>query len=294
MSIKQTLFKYSQAFVNFVEKLFKDTAIKMGYPDNPGMPIVTRERFNWTPSRLSEKLPILYAPFPPDVTPKNYIHVLIGDFPKPLNITKYYYQNPEEGYYNFYLQNYQNIFFLPNEISEFLQIRLNFCVDLTFLEVSREVIFFLLVVYYHIINIRVLIGWFISINPYTFPLTYFVALVDWSEDVTLGLSPSLAGVNLITSVLLMIVGKIADSVNYLVFTMPYLPSEGVPAKAFIEGELKDVLLFRYLPILWYKYPIPNDIREFWFNEQTDVLLFMQKAYENLDIQFLPDRVLPLI
>ena len=54
--------------------------------------------------------------------------------------------------------------------------------------------------------------------------------------------------------------------------------------------MKDVLVFHYLPILWYRYPIPNDIREFWYNERPDILNYMQKAYKDLDIQFLPDNI----
>ena len=54
--------------------------------------------------------------------------------------------------------------------------------------------------------------------------------------------------------------------------------------------MKDVLTFHYLPILWYRYPIPNEIREFWYNERPEILDYMQKAYKDLDIQFLPDSV----
>ena len=43
--------------------------------------------------------------------------------------------------------------------------------------------------------------------------------------------------------------------------------------------MKDVLVFHYLPILWYRYPIPNDIREFWYNERPDILYYMQKALQ---------------
>ncbi|MFA9289556.1 MAG: hypothetical protein ACEQSA_06820, partial [Weeksellaceae bacterium] len=56
-------------------------------------------------------------------------------------------------------------------------------------------------------------------------------------------------------------------------------------------KMKDVLVFHYLPILWYRYPIPNEIREFWYNERPDILDYMQKAYKDFDIQFLPDRII---
>ena len=50
------------------------------------------------------------------------------------------------------------------------------------------------------------------------------------------------------------------------------------------------LVFHYLPVLWYRYPIPNDIREFWYKERPDILEYMQKAYKDLEIQFLPDNI----
>ena len=55
--------------------------------------------------------------------------------------------------------------------------------------------------------------------------------------------------------------------------------------------MKDVLVFHYLPTLWYRHSIPNDIREFWYNERPDILDYMQKAYKDLDIQFLPQNIL---
>ena len=64
----------------------------------------------------------------------------------------------------------------------------------------------------------------------------------------------------------------ADSLNHLVFTMPFLPSEGEETKVLINQQMKDVLVFHYLPILWYRYPIPNDLREFWYKERPDILL----------------------
>ena len=141
------------------------------------------------------------------------------------------------------------------------------------------------------ISFRIFIAWLISINPYAFPIAYFIALVDWIEDASMGLLPVVGGISLATPLLLTVVGKIADSLNHLVFTMPFLPSEGIPGKAIINGDVKNVLIFRYLPILWYEYPIPNEIREFWYNERPDILNYMQKAYKDLDIQFLPDDVI---
>jgi hypothetical protein len=116
------------------------------------------------------------------------------------------------------------------------------------------------------------------------------AAVDWTEDVLQGIVPAILGVNITGSVFLGILGVIADSLNHLVFTMPFLPSEGEETKLLINQQMKDVLVFHYLPILWYRYPIPNEIREFWYKERPDILNYMQKAYQDLDIQFLPDNI----
>ena len=59
----------------------------------------------------------------------------------------------------------------------------------------------------------------------------------------------------------------------------------------IDDQVKDVILFRYLPSLWYTHPIPNNLREFWYTERLDIYNFMQKNYAHLDIPFLPNRIL---
>ena len=103
--------------------------------------------------------------------------------------------------------------------------------------------------------------------------------------------PSILGVNITGSVFLGIIGVLADSLNHLVFTMPYLPMEGEQTTMLINKRVTEVLVFHYLPILWYRYPIPNELREFWYKERPDILEYMEKAYQNLDIQFLPDNII---
>ena len=196
----------------------------------------------------------------------------------------------KKGFYNFYIENYKNIYFLPDWLSEFIQVRLHICLDITVLETMREVLFVGLMVYSQIVILRIALSWFIYINPYTFPWCYLAAAVDWTEDVLQGIVPAVLGVNITGSVFLGILGVIADSLNHMVFTMPFLPSEGEETKLLINQEMKDVLVFHYLPILWYRYPVPNEIRDFWYKERPDILNYMQKAYKDLDIQFLPDNI----
>jgi uncharacterized protein YggT (Ycf19 family) len=146
-------------------------------------------------------------------------------------------------------------------------------------------------VYSQIVILRITISWFIYINPYTFPWCYLAAAVDWTEDVLQGIVPAILGVNITGTIFLGLLGVVADGLNNLVFTMPFLPSEGEETKLLINQEMKDVLVFHYLPVSWYRHPIPNDLREFWYKERPDILEYMQKAYKDLDIQFLPDNII---
>ena len=73
--------------------------------------------------------------------------------------------------------------------------------------------------------------------------------------------------------------------------MPFLPGEGEKTQLVINNEMKEVIVFHYLPTLWYKHPIPNDIREFWFSERPDILEYMKIAYSDLNLQLLPDHVI---
>lgn len=291
MTIRERMFDFREELFKFVEICFQQVARIFGFPENPGMNTIPIKGYFWNPNSLGETLPIRTVRFPPETHPQNYLEILIGDSPKPSPIPKNFYESQTDGFYSFYIQNYKNIIFLPNWVSEFLQIQCHFCLDLSFLEVCREVVFAILVTYYYMISFRIFLAWLISINPYTFPIAYFIAFVDWVEEYAIGLMPVVGGIGLATPLLLTLVGKAADSLNHLVFTMPFLPSEGIPSKAILNGEVKEVLVFKYLPILWYKYPIPNEIREFWYTQRPDILNYFQEAYQKVGIQFLPDVVI---
>ena len=54
---------------------------------------------------------------------------------------------------------------------------------------------------------------------------------------------------------------------------------------------QDVRIFRNLPDLWYKYPIPNAIREDWYTNRPQITEHLIKNYYGLGVDFLPDRLL---
>jgi len=291
MSLKENLILVRETFFNKVENLFIDIASVLGFPENPGMPLVPPNGYLGQSFFENDSLPLRKVPFPPQGAPQNLIEMIIGCIPKVNPVDRMYFESTTDGFYNYYIENYKNLFFLPNWLSEILQVRFGFCIDITFLEVFREVLFVSIMGFAEIVTLRILLSWILSINPYTSPWNYFIALVDWTEETLIGLVPTVVGVNLSGPILTTLLGKAADTLNHLVFTMPFLPSEGEPAKMEINGQVKDILVFRYLPILWYKHPIPNEIREFWYTERPDILKYMETAYKDLDIQFLPDRII---
>ena len=288
MSLDEKFIPVRNAFYEIVKHFFETIATPFGYPENPGMPTIPDVTNR---SEFLSSLPRHKTFWPPAQRPETWFEMIFGTYPKLEPVERYLYESKEEGFYNFYIENYRNIYFLPDWLSEFLQIRLNICLDITSLEMMREIIFVALVVYSQVVVLRIALAWLIFLNPYTFPWAYIVAAVDWTEDVFQGIIPAVFGVNLTTSIFLGIIGILGDTLNHVVFTMPFLPSEGEEKKLLINEQLKDVLVFHYFPILWYRHPIPNELREFWYKERPDILEYLQTFYHDVNIQFLPDNMI---
>lgn len=292
MTLEHKILELKIAVVERVSSLFEKIATQFfNYPQNQGMLL-----YNPDPKKLAladyvSSLPYHKTAVPPQPMPKNLIEVFIGNFPNTSTIEKLFYENNSDGYYNFYVENYRNIYFLPDWVSQWIQIHLDISVDTTMLEIVREGIFLSLLGFMFLMQFRLNLYWFLTINPYTRPWVYFISLTDWVFDAMAGFSPVIFGLDLSGSIVLGLTGKLADTLNHLVLTMPFLPSEGQAGKLMIDGQLKDVILFRYLPSLWYTHPIPDDLREFWYTERPEIYQFMKKNYGHLDIEFLPNRIL---
>ena len=291
MSLDEKFIPIRIAVYQIIENFFKKIASLFGYPQNPGMPtIYEMPNETYLRSQFFDSLPIHKTYWPPIQQPETWFEMIVGPAPKVESIPRYIYENTEEGFYSFYIENYKNLYFLPDWLSEFIQVHLNICLDISLLETIREVVFIGLIIYSQMVIIRIAISWLIYINPYTFPWCYLAAAVDWTEDVLQGIVPAILGVNITGSVFLGVLGVIADSLNHLVFTMPFLPSEAEETKVLINNDMKDILIFHYLPILWYRHSIPNNIREYWYYQNPEILEYMQKSYKDLNIQFLPDNI----
>lgn len=271
-------------------KVFLDSITRfLGYPDVPGMPILPVDSKARDQLMGQDLLPKHITEIPPTQVqrPETLTEALFGTFPYTMPIEKHFYQHKAEGYYNFYVENYRNMYFLPDWLSGYIQIHFNITVDHSNLELCRDVFFYVILLYGAIVSIRTTLFWMLAINPYTFPWVFAVDFVDWIYDALAGILPCFVGIDLVPSIFAMLIGKVTDSANHLVFTMPFLPSEGNKVKMLIDGELKDVVQFHYLPYLWYKYPIPMNLREFWYSERLDILNFMEKNYSQFGINFRP-------
>ena len=292
MTINEKLIPIQKAFYEAIGNFVLTLAEYLGYPENPG--IRTSHQFTTSMDSRSQflaNLPIHKTVWPPMQKPETLFEVIFGPAPKLDKIPRYFYESKDEGFYNFYIENYKNSYFLPDWFSEFLQTKLNICLDITVLETTREVLFLGFMIYAQIVILRIALSWFISINPYQFPWCYIAAAVDWTEDVLQGIIPAVLGINITGTVFLGILGIIADSLNHLVFTMPFLPSEGQETILLSNNQTKDILVFHYLPYLWFRDSIPNEIREFWYNERPDILKYFLTEYKDFDINFLPNSFL---
>ena len=293
MTLANKILDFKVVFVSGLESLTEQIATKIfNYPQNLGMPL-TPEYDAKQQSMVDylSQLPVHQTNFPPPAAPATLSQVFFGNFPDMSRIDRTFYEHKSDGFYNFYVPNYSNIFFLPDWLSQWLQINLNISIDTTPLEIIQQSVFLGLIGFFFLVEFRMKLYWFLTINPYTRPWIYLISLTDWIQDFMTGLSPVMLGVGLTAPIILGLTGKLADSLNHLVFTMPFLPSEGQPGKMMIDNEVQDVILFRYLPSLWYTHSIPNSLREFWYTDRIDILNFMKKNYAHLEIEFLPDRIL---
>ena len=156
MNLDEKFIPVRNAFYESVSNFFIKIAGLFGYPDNPGMPTIED-----LPSRSTflDSLPRHKTFWPPIQRPETWFEMIFGPVPKVEAVPRYLYESKEEGFYNFYIENYKNIYFLPDWLSEFLQVRLHLCLDITVLETIREVLFVGLMVYSQIVILRIALSW---------------------------------------------------------------------------------------------------------------------------------------
>ena len=228
-----------------------------------------------------------------DYIPNNLYEVLFGMLPDSKPITRVFFLDQETGYYNFYVQDHLNGVMLPDFISEFIQIRLNYGTDYSDVSAVREALFLMVWMFSELWQIRCAMSMLIFINPYILPWNIITTLTEWMEESFTSVMPIVPLIDLSMLFCQLTIGRVLDTLNNLVLTFPYLPSEGVREYVFDPkyGD-KPAIVFRGLPKLWYKHGIPNELRQHWYYYRKDILKYLQKSYH--DIQFLPDEIIEQI
>nr|YP_009497621.1 hypothetical protein ycf89 [Astrosyne radiata]YP_009497678.1 hypothetical protein ycf89 [Astrosyne radiata]AWT40334.1 hypothetical protein ycf89 [Astrosyne radiata]AWT40391.1 hypothetical protein ycf89 [Astrosyne radiata] len=282
-----------QNLVYFFRIRIEDFASIFGYPENPGMPYYPpRKDWFWQKTRLADHLPVHVIPPKMIQHPKTIPEMIFGDFPATNFIPRISMDNLKDyGPYGFVIPNYRNIHFLPNQLSEYLQLKHNILTNVDQLDEIKESIFYVMLAYFHLVTFRYYLSMIPVINPYVGILKMIPALVDWTEDISLGLFPTILGFNTGPMIILSLIGRAADNVCHYVFTMPYLPSEGQPGFARIDGKITPVLHFQHLPVLWYHKTIPNELRKYWYYHKPEILKYMQLSYGKLNLTLLPDEII---
>ena len=292
MSLKEEIFRIK---LQFVETLYvameKIARWFFGYPNVTGMKINPNAAEKVALINHIKGLPVHQTRCPPPSAPSTLGEVIFGNVPQFQKIPRIFYQHKQDGFYNIQIPDYKNIWFLPDWLSRWIQLNLEITIDVSPLEHLQQALFIAIVMYYFVVEFRIKLFWFLTINPYTRPWIYLLSLTDWLMDWVAGLAPTIFSIDISPIVVLTSLGKIADSLNHLVFTMPFLPSEGTLGKIMVDGKVKQVILYRYLPSLWAEEPIPDSLREFWYTKRPDILRYMKKNYSQLEIDFEPNRIL---
>ena len=169
---------------------------------------------------------------------------------------------------------------------------------------SQEQFYKTLLLFDMLCNARLMLGWWLVFNPYQQPFDTLRTITDWWLNMFTGAIPYVVGTDYSSLISQIITGIFIDYLRDLAIILPYKKNEGqlLNEEDFksLNTELAKVLekcgteirIFRGLPSIWSENPIPNGLREYWFTRRPNVTEFLiQNYYENLGINFLPNRVL---
>ena len=120
MNLDEKFLPVRNAFYQSVRNFFMKIAGFFGYPDNPGMPtIADLPSEGYSRSTFLDSLPRHKTFWPPIQRPETWFEMIFGPTPKVEAVPRYIYESKEEGFYNFYIENYKH-----EEIAEKLNINI--------------------------------------------------------------------------------------------------------------------------------------------------------------------------
>ena len=113
MSLDEKFIPIRTAFYEIVGNFFGKLAGFFGYPGNPGMPTIYETPNDvYARSQFFDSLPKHKTYWPPIQRPETWFEMIFGPAPKLDTVPRYIYESKEEGFYNFYIENYKNLYFL--------------------------------------------------------------------------------------------------------------------------------------------------------------------------------------
>lgn len=231
--------------------------------------------------------------------------------------TVIYYESETQGYFNLFVKEggRQKTTYLYDFLSDFLQYFLTFCGrynysdNLDMLRGYQKYAYEMLLIFNACCQFRLNFSWFIIFNPYTQPFDTLRVLCDWWLNALSGGIPLVIGIDYSGTIAITLVSLLADFLRTLAFTMPFRISEGdiltvedmknlddpALAKILVDYGGQQVRRFHNLPAIWVDHPIPNNLREYWLMKKPYITKHLiENYYEDLGVDFLPNRLLKLL
>ena len=199
----------------------------------------------------------------------------------------FFYEKDADAFICFLVN--QQATFLPDWLSKTLQLYGNIYVaeDTLNLCSYQELMYELLLIFMRLCQFRMFMTMWLIFNPYAQPWILITTATDWFLEILSGSIPSLMGIEFTGSIMLNILSQFIQYIRNLVFTMPYLPSEGVKETiGFYE-----MYRFNGFPRIWYENGIPDQLREKWYLEQPEVIKHFLTYYSSIGQDILPSRLL---
>ena len=199
----------------------------------------------------------------------------------------FFYEKEADAFICFLVN--QQATFLPDFLSKIIQLYggIHVSEDTINLAIYQEVIYEILLIFMKLCEFRMFMTMWLIFNPYAQPWVLVTTSTEWFLEVLSGSIPCIMGIEMTGSVMLNILAQVVEYVRNLVFTMPYLPSEGMKETiGFYE-----MYRFNGFPRLWYENGIPEQLREEWYAKKPEIIKHFLTYYSDIGQDIVPSRIL---
>lgn len=213
-------------------------------------------------------------------------HIFFKPLPPIVHHHIFYYNDKQDAFICFLV--YRGATFLPDWISKTLQLYGGYHLveNMAHLYWIQEIVYRFLGMFERLCQWRLFLSLWLIFNPYTFPWSLLVNMTEWFIEGFSGVLPLFFGIDFSGAAALAGLGVVTRYTKNLVFTMPYLPSEGIKE---IVGDYP-VYRFSGFPRLWSEYGIPNELREQWYDQQPEIIEHFLKYYGDIGQDIVPARI----